>query len=269
MPNFGFSPEELLVFFAVLVRFATLSAVLPIIGDRMVPSQVKILFGLAVSIALFPSLVKAGDVKIGDAYVWGGSAWGIVVTITLEALTGLVLGFTSKLCFDAISIGSNLAGNFMGFAMASQYDPHQESQSQVMAEIQMAIAMLIFLALDGHHLMLRAAFESYSIVGVGKAAVTELFSNRLISMLTQVFSFGIQIAGPVAVSIFAVNVGFGVLGKALPQLNILSLSMGVTAMVGLIVMYLAMPEFASASANVLERMGDWMRGMLSAMVGHG
>ena len=50
----------------------------------------------------------------------------------------------------------------MGFSTASQYDAHQESQSQVVAQIQMAIAILLFLALDGHHLMLRASLSSYS-----------------------------------------------------------------------------------------------------------
>ena len=62
-------------------------------------------------------------------------------------MVGLVLGYTARLLFDAISLGSNLAGNFMGFAAASTYDPHQESQTQVVAEIQLAIATLMFLAM--------------------------------------------------------------------------------------------------------------------------
>ncbi len=269
MPNFGFSPEELLAFFAVLVRFGTLCAVLPIVGDRMVPAPVKVLFALGVSIALFPALVHRGDVRLADAYRWGSTSGGIVGTVFLEAVIGLVLGYTSKLCFEAISIGANLAGNFMGFAMATQFDPHQESQTQVVAEIQVMMAMLLFLALDGHHLMLRAAFDSYHLVGLGKAGFTDLFAHKLIELTGQVFTFGIQLAAPVAVSIFAVNVGFGVAGKALPQLNILGLSMGVTALVGLGVLWVSLPEFSSGVVSILERMGDWMRIMMAAMVGNG
>ena len=66
----------------------------------------------------------------------------------------------------------------MGFSTASTYDPHQESQTQVVAQIQMAIAMLLFLALDGHHLMLRASLESYRIVGVGGLAGFVQYRNE-------------------------------------------------------------------------------------------
>ncbi len=269
MNLFNFAPEELLSFFAILVRFSVLITVLPITGDRFVPAPAKVLFSLAVTLALFPALVARGEVNPGEAIVWGATPGGILGTVTLEALFGFVLGYTGKLCFDAIHFGSNLAGNFMGFAMASQYDPHQESQSQVVAEIQMAIAMLMFLALDGHHLMLRAALESYQIVGLGKASFGAVFSQKLIDLTGQVILFGMQIAAPVAVSIFAVNMAFGVMAKAVPSLNIFALSMTVTSLVGLVVMFLSVPHFGSACGVIFERMGDWMHIMMNAMVNRG
>ena len=93
---------------------------------------------------------------------------------------GLVLGFTARLVFDTINFGSNLIGYFMGFATASIYDASQETQTQVVAEIHMAIAMLIFLAMDGHHLMLKASLNSYQVVGLGQASIGTLFAQKLI-----------------------------------------------------------------------------------------
>ena len=269
MNLFNFAPEEMLSFFATLVRFSVLVAVMPITGDRFVPAPTKVLFALAVTFALYPALIARGQIHPADALVWGSTAGGLMGTVALEAIFGFVLGYTAKLCFDSIQLGANLAGNFMGFAMASQYDPHQESQSQVIAEIQMAIAMLMFLSLDGHHLMLRAALESYQIVGMGKAGFGVIFSQKLIELTGQVIQFGLQIAAPVAVSIFAVNLAFGVMAKAVPSLNVFALSMTVTALVGLIVMLLSIPHFATACTSVFERMGDWMRIMMYAMVNRG
>lgn len=266
---FNFSPEEMLTFFAILVRFATLVAVLPLTGDRLIPMPIKVLFSLAISIALFPALVSRGAIHVGEALTWGATPAGIVSTVVLEAMFGLALGYTAKLCFDAINFGANLAGNFMGLAIASQYDPHQETQTQVVAEIQMAIAMLIFLALDGHHLMLRAALQSYDVVGLGRAGFTAIFADKLIDLTRQVIVFGLQIAAPVAVSIFGVNIGFGIMGKALPQLNILVLSMSITALMGMVVMFLCIPQFATAARSILERMGDWMMLIENAMIGKG
>ncbi|MBC7690439.1 MAG: flagellar biosynthetic protein FliR [Methylotenera sp.] len=265
MEVFDFNQEELLTFFAVLVRFSVLFAVLPIVGDRSVPGPLKVLLALCVTFALFPALVHQGQIHPAEAAKWGSQVGSIVTTIGSEVLVGLALGYTARLLFDAIHLGSNLAGNFMGFGMASTFDPHAESQTHVVAEIQMTIATLAFLALDGHHLMLKAALESYKIVGLGQGAMTQLMSQRLMFFTGQVIRFGIQLAAPIAISLFAVNVAFGVFSKALPQMNVMVLSMSVTALIGLLVMLMSVPEFQTVTSNILGRMEDWMQGTLLAM----
>lgn len=272
---FDFSQEEMLSFFAVLVRFSVLFSVLPFVGDKVIPMPVKVLLSLAVTIALFPMLVARGNINPAQAAIWGATAGGIVGTIALEVLCALVLGYTARLSFEAIQFGGNLVGTFMGFSTAAQYDPHQESQTQVVAQIQMAIAMLLFLALDGHHVMLRASLQSYSFVGIGgmagfvKSGMNGAFSARIIQLTGEVVKFGVQLAAPVAVCMFAVNVVFGVLAKAMPQLNILVLSFAVTALIGLLVMLLSVPEFQGAATNVFSLMGEWMNGILVQMAkGH-
>ncbi|MGZ6370627.1 MAG: flagellar biosynthetic protein FliR [Bdellovibrionota bacterium] len=265
MSLFNFDLEEMLTFFAVLVRYSVLMSVLPFVGDRFVPVPVKVLLSLVISIALFPALIKTGQIHPGDAIIWGRTTSGIAGTIALEVLTALALGFTARFAFDGIHFGANLVGNFMGFAAASTYDPHQESQTQVVAEIQMAIAMLIFLAMDGHHLMLRASLDSYRIVGLGKAGFNAAFSQRLVDLSSQVIRFGIQIAAPVALSIFAVNIAFGIMSKAMPQINVFVLSFAITSLVGLFVLFLGLPEFQGAAAGILGRVGEYMESVSLAM----
>lgn len=264
---FNFSESDLFAFFAVLVRFSILVAVLPVTGDRAIPGIVKILLSLSITFALFPALVASGKVSTIEAGVWGSSVSGIVSVIALETLAALILGFTARMLFDAITFGANLVGNFMGFAAASQFDAHQESQTQVVAQLQTTLAMLVFLALDGHHLMLRAALESYNYLGVGKIQINAAFAQRLGDLTAQVFKFGIQIAAPVAVSLFVVNVAFGVLAKAMPQMNVLVLSFAASAFVGMAVMFVSMSEFQAVSGNILGRMGDWLNGMAVVLAG--
>jgi flagellar biosynthetic protein FliR len=273
MSLFNFNAEELLTFFAVLVRYSVLIAILPFLGDRLIPSPLKILLGIAFTLVLYPTLVASGSIRPGDAVVWGATAGGIVGTVAVEVVCALIMGYTAKLAFEAINFGGNLVGNFMGFGMASTYDPHHETQTQVVAEIQMAIAMLLFLAIDGHHLMLRASLQSYSIVGIGgngalgQATLGAAVSARLAQLTGEVIKFAIQISAPIAVSLFAVNIAFGVMAKAMPQLNILVLSVSVSAIVGLVVMLLSLPEFNSVAGNILSRMGDSMESIMRAMVG--
>ncbi len=255
---FQFSNEEMLTFFAVLVRYSVLFALIPFVGDRFVPAPVKVLLALSVTMVAFPQLVHTGVVNVEAAKAWGASVSGITTTLGLEALFGLTLAFVARLTFDAIVFGANLSGHFMGFAAASSYDPHQETQTQVVAEVQLALAMMLFLAIDGHHLLIRSTIDSYGTVGIGAFQVTKSFAQVLIKMTADVITFGVQIAAPVAVSLFAVNVAFGVMSKAMPQLNVLVLSFAVTALVGLLVLGLGLPEFQAGVKEIYVRGFEWL-----------
>lgn len=258
----------MLSFFAVLVRYSVLFSVIPFLGDRVVPMPVKILFSVTVTIALFPPLVRTGLVVPAQATVWADSVLGIVRVVGLEALFGVLMGFTARLVFDAISFGSNLVGTFMGLSAATMFDPHHETQSQVIAEFYLALAMLIFLALDGHHLMLRAALESYRWVSLGQVDLTGSFGPRILELTGSVIRYGLQLAAPVGIAVFALNVAFGVVARAMPQVNILVLSFAVTLIVGLLVMLITISDFNGAMAQILSKIGDWMIAIARA-VGNG
>jgi flagellar biosynthetic protein FliR len=262
---FQFTEGEALVFFAVLIRFSTLLVVLPITGDRMVPGPVKLVLSLMISWICLPGLLASGRASVSEAQVWGASLFGIASVAALEALVGFALGFVSRILFDSLTFAGNMVGTVMGFASASIYDPHQESQSQVVAEFLMAVSMLLFLSFDGHHLMLKAALSSYDWVPMGGVTLSEVFSTRLIGMSSEMIRLGTQLAAPVSMAIFAVNIAFAVLARAMPQLNIMVISFSITAIIGLVVMLMVLPDFLGSSSGVYAQLGDWMKGILQGM----
>jgi flagellar biosynthetic protein FliR len=258
----------LLTFFAVLVRFGTIIVVLPFFGDMLIPQPIKILLAVAVSVVLYPILVANGQLQPGESFIWAATAGRLMGTIALEALFGLAVGFTARLIFDAIHIGSEMMGTFMGLSTANQYDPSFGSQTQVVSQFQVAIAMLIFLALNGHHLMLQAAFESYRIVGLGKAEFGAHFADRLVHLSGDMLRIGLQIAAPMAFATFCVNLVYAIFSKALPQMNVLVMYFSISAMIGFFVMLVSMPEFHSMSSWLFSRIGDDMGAMMVALSGH-
>jgi flagellar biosynthetic protein FliR len=266
-PVFPFSNDDLFTFFAVLVRYSVLITLMPITGDRVVPGPVKILLSLAISFALFPALREQGWVRPADAAIWSATAIGILSTVGLEALAGALLAFTARILFDAVSFGANLISSFMGYSAATFFDPHFENQTQVLSEFQMALVMLCFLALDGHHLLLRAALESYQWVGLGGASIGPLVVARLTEMTSQLIFLGIRISAPIGISLFGVNVAFGVLARTMPQMNILVLSFSITALVGFVVLLSGVPEWLGASTIIVGWTGDWMSSMARALSG--
>ena len=267
MMNFPVQMEEILTFFAVLVRFSILMALVPFMGDRIIPTTVKVLFSLAVTIAMYPSMVRMGLVKPAEAIIWGRTTASIVTMITLEAMVGMVFGFIARLAFDTIQFSGSLINSFIGLSSATMFDPHHENQSMVLTEIQMAFAMLLFLSMDGHHLMISAAFESYGVLGMGRLNFTPAMMHQLIQQTADVIRIGVQISGPISVAIFAVQVAMGVMAKAMPQVNILVLSFSVTIFVGLSVLYFTFSHWVGVSNGLYIKMEDGLQSIMIAMAG--
>ncbi len=265
MPLFQFQELELLTFFMVLLRMSVLFSIFPMLGDRQVPAPAKILLALATTAACWPGLIKSGAVRSADALIWGKTSFTIAGTAALEVLSGLVLGFTSKVAFEVIEFGANLVGTLMGFAAANLYDPQQEAQTQVVAQIQVSIAFLIFLVSNGHHFLIQAAAESYSILGLGAAQFGPALRDGLVSVTSGVFKLGIAIAAPVAVSLFVVHSAFGIISKALPQMNVLVLSFSATALVGIFVMFVSISEFVDWSGDLFAKTPEWFNSVLIAL----
>jgi flagellar biosynthetic protein FliR len=265
---FNFDQLEILCFFMVLVRFGTIFALLPVTGERTVPAPVKVLLALSLTLMMFPVLLSTGQVNPADAAVWGASAGGLIGMTVAEVAFGLAVGFCSRMVFFAIEAGADMAGAFMGFSMANTVDPNQETQTQVVTQIQVTLAMLLFLVLDGHHIMFRAALESYSVVGLGQIDLAGGdFQARLIELSAGTLRTALQLAGPVAVALFAVNMVYAVLAKAMPQLNVLVLSFSVSAFVGLFVMFMSIPEFQSTAAEMFSKVGGQMYEVMKALKG--
>jgi flagellar biosynthesis protein FliR len=167
----------------------------------------------------------------------------------------------------AIQIGGDIIGNFMGFSAASQFDANQQSQSQVVERLLYTLMVLVFLAVNGHHLMLMAVMKSYEVVGIGQASISGNFAQRLVEFSSSMIRLGMQLAAPMAFSIFVINLIYGVFAKALPQMNILILSLSVSAFVGLFVLLVSLPQFQSTSTELFSRIGHEMGTTLLTLKG--
>jgi flagellar biosynthetic protein FliR len=252
MPFATWSTAELLCFFMVLVRISTLMALLPIFGDKAIPATVKVLLSLSFSAVLFPILRSNGVLDIAGAAEWSSTTGKLIMTVASEVMIGLAVGFASQLVFHSIHVAGDFMAQFMGLSMASMYDPHTENQTMVMGQLLGALAMLTFLALDGHHLIFRALVETFRLIPQGHFVMNEAFKNSLVHLAGNTFLFGIQLAAPMAACMLLVNIVYGILGKALPQLNILTLSMASSVCIGGFVLLITYPSVQNGMSNIFN-----------------
>lgn len=252
----NWSTNELLTFFMVLVRMSVLVALMPIFGDKAVPGNVKILLSIAISAVVFPILKDTGSIHVDDAYYWSQSSAKLVMAVACEVMVGLAVGFASQLVFHAIRAGGDFMAQFMGLSMATQYDPHTESQTMVVSQLMGALAMLTFLAIDGHHILFRAMIESFHLIPQGHFNPGEAFKSNVIHLVGNVLFFGVQLAAPMATCMMLVNIVYGILGKTLPQLNILTLSLASGVFIGSMVLLITYPSLQDGFTNIFESYFD-------------
>ncbi|RZA00557.1 MAG: flagellar biosynthetic protein FliR [Proteobacteria bacterium] len=255
MGLYGFNETQIIAFFASLVRVSFLLMLLPIFGDNVIPATVKIFLSFTINLIVFPVATSVG---IGQVAAMASTDMGMAGLVVREACVGGIIGFIGKIFFDSLSFAFGHMGNQMGFNMAASYDHHSESSIPVISNMIMILATLLFLALDGHHLFLKAIVQSYQLIPLGGFVFSKAVVAYVLDTSSQIFWIACKLSAPMALMIFLINCAFGIVSKAVPQINVLVVSFTVNILAGFLVIALTLPVFGSSVSEVFVMMMDRM-----------
>lgn len=244
LPVFSFNEAEILAFALVFIRISAFIVVWPVFSVYSVPGYLKILFSLLVAMLIFPVIDRSGlGAKFSNDIAWLAGK---------EVLTGLCLGFMTRLFFFAISAGGNLIATSSGLANGSIFNPSLGANTTTVEQFYAALATLLFLALNGHHYFLIGLVQSFDAIPLSIDGTELAFKQTAVSqmvgrfgesglILQSVVEAGIKISAPVLLAMFIMNVVMGIISRAVPQVNVLMTSMSVNFMAAVLVMFLALP----------------------------
>ncbi len=230
-----------------LYPFARISAIVvvaPIIGTRIVPARVKVGLALALTIIIVPLLPPAHIVE-------PFSLLGILTVMT-QVLIGVMMGFMLRMVFTAVESGGQVIGMTMGLGFAQMNDPANGVVVPVISQFYVVLATLLFLVLNGHLILIEVLVDSFrsipiDIMDVGTAGLWEL-----VSWAAWIFKGAVLIALPTVTALLLVNISFGVMMRAAPQLNVFSVGFPVTLMLGFVFILVSLPVFIPQFTNLLE-----------------
>lgn len=262
MSGFGFTENEIIPFFASLTRVMALFMLLPIFGDSNIPQLVKVFLAFTVNLVVFPIAMSHGLAHVGNA---ASSDLGIISLVLKEGAVGLVIGFTAKLFFEGLTFAFAHIGNQMGFNMAAAYDHHTETNIPVISQMIMIFATLLFLVMNGHHFFLRALVQSYEVVPIGGFVFSRQVASFVLETSTQVFWIAAKLSAPMALMIFMINCAFGIISKAVPQIQVFVVSFSVNILAGFLVLSLSMPMFGTNMGEVFQLMAGRIQGLLHVL----
>jgi len=205
-------------------RVLAMFTVAPVLGDGSVPVRVRVLLALVLAFVMLP---LAGPAAPVDPF----SLHGVVATLG-ECVTGVVLGLAFQLAMSAITVLGYMAASQMGLAMAMMNDPINGGASDVVTTLLSVLCILVFFAIDGHLALAGVVGASFQAWPVG--AGPDVASWRALAFNTGwVFSAGLLLALPLVFSTLVVQIGFGLMSRIAPSLNVFSLGFSIVTLVGL------------------------------------
>lgn len=215
-------------FLTITVRLSGLMLFAPFFGSTSVPPRVKAALVLALSALLYPMLSPAFTHR--DLSNWPVLVFG-------ELLIGAALGIATNLVFDAVQMAGQVLSVQMGYSLVNILDPQTQVDSTVMALFHQTIALLIFLRLDVHLLLLKAIARSFAVLPPGQLHLSAAFTTTLLRAAGSVFTLGVHLAAPVLSATFLTDIILGLLGRASPQAPLMLLGPAVKSMLGLALLF--------------------------------
>lgn len=239
--------DAILVFTFVFLRISAMLVMIPVLGEKSVPIRVKAGLALLMALLVFPSVLKETPSVPADAEIVS-----LVMAMAGEVLIGVTIGFAARILFAGIQFAGNMIGLQMGLAIANVIDPISSAQVSIMAEFQYLFAMLVYLAVDGHHIFISAVFDSYRFVAPFSSPFSASLVQTIILFSRELFVTAVKICAPVMAVLLFSNVALGVVARTVPQVNVFIVGMPLHVATGLIIFGLTIPVFVSVVRHALE-----------------
>ena len=226
------------------VRVLALVATAPAFSEQSVPVRVKVAIAAFVTLIVAPTLGPLPQVTVF-------SATGIWVIVN-QFLIGVALGFTMQIVFAAIQATGEIIGFGMGLGFATFFDPHASGSSAVVSRYMNTIAMLAFIALDGHLQMLTALLGTFQTVPVAANILGAGGWRMLAGWGATVFSAGLLLSLPVVAALLIANLSLGILNRAAPQIGVFQIGFPLTILVGMLLVQLMAPNMIPFFARLFD-----------------
>jgi flagellar biosynthetic protein FliR len=239
-----------LTFTLVLVRVGAFVAAFPVLGARTVPRLVKVGLTMVLTLAWLGDVSPASlrsDVLSQQAQV---TALGLGLAVGRELLLGASLGYVLGLMLVPARVAGEYLAQETGLSLGNQLDPTGANPSSAITQILEFLAILLFLGLDGHHVILAMLHRTFVLQPLG-GPLLNLSMEQLVEGVSHTEEAGLVLAAPLGIYLFLTTVVLVFMTKAAPQLNLYSIGFPLRLFVGLLALLILVPAIIAEMANQL------------------
>ena len=231
-------------FLRVLAMFSTA----PVFSLRVIPTRAKVGFALFVSLCAQPMLAGQPVISVNSPEALGTAAQQVAV--------GMAMGFAVRVVFAALDLAGEFIGLQMGLNFASFFDPMANAQVSAVARFFGNIAMLLFVVINGHLMVLMAVVKSFDSFPVDVHFLQAVGRMRLHELGASLFASSLWIALPMIAMLLFVNLTLGIISRVAPQMNIYAVGFPVTLTVGMLGITATLPMLEQPMLALLQQSID-------------
>lgn len=240
----------------ILVRITAFIVICPGFSFKGLPNIFKI--GLSFSVSLIVYFMVP-DLTLG------GNLYLLIPLAIKETLFGLSIGYITKLVFAAMEIAGHFIDFQVGFSMGQVFDPSMGVSSSNYGRLLNWLSISVFFMMNMHHYMIEILIKSFEKVPLNSLDLNQLGVSSIVSLFSNVFELGFNLAVPVIIVVLTTDIVLGVISRTVPQINVLMLGMPMKSMISFVVFMLISSWLLNSVGNIVSLMPEFIEGFINSM----
>jgi flagellar biosynthetic protein FliR len=232
------------------MRISGLFASMVGLSAKSVPPMTRALLTLFLTLIIMPVIPP---VPVADVFSVGTWVLGIQ-----QLIIGIAIGFLSNMVLNTFVLAGQIIALQTGLGFASIVDPVNGISVPAVGQFYLILATLMFWALDGHLAMIRMIVMSFEAFPIGEAWFAAEQFRDIAHWAGWMFISAVTLSLAPIVSLLIVNLAFGVMTKAAPQLNIFSIGFAIAQIMGLLIIWLTIDNLTHHFEVMWERAQNMM-----------
>jgi flagellar biosynthesis protein FliR len=230
-------------FFWPFLRTLALFSTAPLFSAAAIPTRAKVAIAFVIAVVLAATIKQSAPLE---------ASWASAVLAVQQVVVGLTIGFAMQMALAAMGFAGDFIGIQMGFGFAGLFDVQSRFEVPVMSDLFGLVGLLLFVALNGHLLLLGVLVKSFAVVPISPlAGIAAPGWHNLVEAAALLFQMGVWLALPVVAVLLAANLAMAVASRVAPQINLMSVGFSLFMWLGLAATIAVVPFFAPAVEHMI------------------
>lgn len=226
-------------------RLLGLMGTAPLFSDSAIPARFKVGLAAMTAIAVAPALGPMPEAPTA-------SFAGLMISAQ-QVMIGVALGLVMRIVFAAVQTAGEFIGLQMGLSFASFFDPATGANTAVLSRIMNVMAVLLFLSMNGHLLVLGGLLNTFELIPIGQPRLNPDGWGVLLEWSGQIMISGMLLALPLIIILLTISLSLGILNRTAQQLSVFAVGFPISLLVGLILLAVVLPQTGDFLARLFQQ----------------